>query len=96
MIHGSRVSIGCLAMTDSKIEEIYTLCDAALQNGQPYFRVHVFPFALSEEKIARMKNTRTMAKWRGFWEELKPGYDQFEKTRIPPNVSVKNGKYVFE
>ena len=30
MVHGNRVSIGCFAMTDPKIEEIYTLCHAAL------------------------------------------------------------------
>ena len=28
MVHGNRVSIGCYAMTDAKIEEIYSLVDA--------------------------------------------------------------------
>ncbi|MGY8691128.1 MAG: L,D-transpeptidase family protein, partial [Verrucomicrobiales bacterium] len=44
MVHGSFVSIGCFAVTDPRIEEIYTLADAALRNGQPLFRVHCFPF----------------------------------------------------
>ena len=48
MVHGNRVSIGCLAMTDEKIEEIYTLCDAAHHGGQPFFRVHIFPFRMTE------------------------------------------------
>jgi len=39
MVHGNRVSIGCFAMTDPKIEEIYCLADAALRNGQKFFRV---------------------------------------------------------
>ena len=33
MVHGNRASIGCFAMTDPKIEEIYALADAALRNG---------------------------------------------------------------
>jgi hypothetical protein len=34
MVHGSCVSIGCYAMTDNGIEEIYALADAAFRNGQ--------------------------------------------------------------
>ncbi|MGI9241899.1 MAG: L,D-transpeptidase family protein, partial [Verrucomicrobiales bacterium] len=37
MVHGNRISTGCFAMTDDKIEEIYTLCDAALEKGQKFF-----------------------------------------------------------
>ncbi len=33
MVHGDCVSIGCYAMTDRGIEEIYTLADAALRGG---------------------------------------------------------------
>ena len=48
MIHGSNVSIGCLAMTDEEFEEIYTICQAAHEGGQDYFRVHIFPFRMTE------------------------------------------------
>ena len=51
MIHGSCVSIGCYAMTDEKIKEIYALADAALRNGQRFFRVHIFPFRMAKENI---------------------------------------------
>lgn len=34
MVHGRDVSIGCLAMTDSGIEEIYTMVEQALVHGQ--------------------------------------------------------------
>ncbi|SVD61889.1 uncharacterized protein METZ01_LOCUS414743, partial [marine metagenome] len=47
MVHGNCVSIGCYAMTDAGIEEIYSLCDAALTNGQRFFRVHAFPFRMT-------------------------------------------------
>ena len=92
MVHGNRVSIGCFAMTDKKIEEIYTLCDAALTNGQRFFRVHVFPFRMTRERMAEARQSR----WHSFWKNLKEGYDAFEKTRVPPNVEVEARRYVFD
>ncbi|HSX62627.1 MAG TPA: L,D-transpeptidase family protein, partial [Tahibacter sp.] len=52
MVHGSCVSIGCYAMGDAAIEEIYTLADAALRAGQPAFEVHAFPFRLDAAALA--------------------------------------------
>jgi murein L,D-transpeptidase YafK len=91
MVHGNRFSIGCLAMTDEKIEEIYTLCAAAHAGGQRYFRVHLFPFRMSEERMNRAAGSE----WEAFWKNLKQGYDAFEKTRIPPEVVVQDGRYEF-
>ncbi len=92
MVHGNKVSIGCFAMTDSKVEEIYALTDVALRNGQKFFRVHVFPFRMTERRMKEAQSDQ----WYSFWKNLKEGYDFFEKTRIPPNVLVKDRKYVFE
>jgi murein L,D-transpeptidase YafK len=92
MIHGNCVSIGCLAMTDTKIEEIYTLCDAALKNGQAYFRVHYFPFRMTSERMDRARYNE----WFDFWTNLKEGYDIFERGHVPPEVDVKDGRYVFK
>lgn len=92
MIHGNDVSIGCLAMTDPKIEEIYTLCTAAHNGGQPFFRVHIFPFRMTSELMQK----NASSEWKDFWTNLKEGYDHFEKNRIPPDVSVEQGKYVFK
>jgi murein L,D-transpeptidase YafK len=93
MIHGNQVSIGCLAMTDAKIEEIYTLCDAALTGGQGFFRVHFFPFRMTGERMERAKDDDH--KWFAFWSELREGHDFFEKHRVPPEVTVVGGKYHF-
>jgi murein L,D-transpeptidase YafK len=91
MIHGKCVSIGCFAMTDDKICEIYALAQAALENGQPFFRVHIFPFEMITENLkAYQKN-----KWFSFWKNLKDGYWFFERNKLPPNVEVMNGVYVF-
>lgn len=92
MVHGSNVSIGCLAMTDAKIEEIYGLCQAALNAGQPFFRVHIFPFRMTEKRMQQAASSEHYE----FWKNLKTGYDIFETTRIPPNVGVKNKQYTFE
>lgn len=92
MIHGNQVSLGCLAMTDPKIEEIFTMADAALRNGQPFFRVHIFPFRMTDERMAQSIGSPHEA----FWKNLREGYDLFEKNHIPPNVEVKEGRYTFE
>jgi murein L,D-transpeptidase YafK len=91
IVHGNEVSIGCFAMTDPKIEEIYTLCDAALKRGQPFFRVHVFPFKMTPGRLQQAAGQP----WEEFWRNLKVGYDWFERDKIPPDVSVASGRYVF-
>jgi len=91
MVHGNRYSIGCLAMTDEKIEEIYTLCAAAHADTQRFFRVHLFPFRMTEERMKRAASSE----WEDFWNNLKEGYDAFENKHIPPNVSVRGGRYHF-
>ena len=92
MVHGNQVSIGCLAMTDSKIEEIYTLVDAALKNGQPFIRIHLFPFRMTDARMHRAADSKHLP----FWENLKTGYDHFEKHGSPPEVTVSGGVYQFE
>ncbi len=92
MVHGNRVSAGCLAMTDYNVEEIYTLCDQALKYGQNSIEVHSFPFRMNDYNMNLMKKS----KYYGFWQNLKTGYDAFEKNQIPPSVSVSEKKYVFK
>jgi len=91
MIHGNRVSIGCLAMTDPKIEEIFTLCAAAHAHGQAAFRVHIFPFRMTAERLAKAAGSP----WESFWKNLQQGYDAFEKFHVPPEISVRDGQYRF-
>ncbi len=93
MVHGDCQSIGCFAMTDEKIEEIYTIANAALRNGQKFFRVHIFPFQMNTENMKKHEKS----KWYSFWKNLKEGYDFFEQNNhVPPNVEVVNKRYVFE
>lgn len=91
MVHGNQVSIGCLAMTDEKIEEIYTVCSGAHAGGQGYFRVHVFPFRMTAGRMQQAAG----GKWEDFWKNLKEGYDVFETRKVPPDVIVRSGRYHF-
>lgn len=90
MVHGNCVSIGCYAMTDKGIEEIWLLADEALKGGQTAFQVHSFPFRMTEENLTRHQ----ASPWVGFWQTLKPGYDGFETGRKDLKVSVVNKAYV--
>ena len=53
MVHGGCSSVGCYAMTNPGIDEIYRLTEAALQAGQDAVAVHIFPFRMTEERMAR-------------------------------------------
>ncbi len=92
MVHGSNVSIGCFAMGDKNIEEIYTMVDKALRNGQKLIKVQVFPFRMTKENMEIHKDSS----WIDFWNNLKPGYEYFENKHIPPRVIIKNKEYSFE
>lgn len=91
MIHGDCVSIGCYAMTNPKIEEIYTLVYEAFLHGQKAVQVSIYPFKLTNATLDTYSEWSTFR----FWENLKPGYDLFERTHVPPVVSVINKNYVY-
>jgi len=46
LVHGGCSSIGCYAMTDPVIDEVWRLVTAALKQGQRRFHVHIFPFGV--------------------------------------------------
>jgi murein L,D-transpeptidase YafK len=89
MVHGNCVSIGCYAMGDAAIEEIYTLVEAALIGGQTAVSVHAFPFRLDAAHEAQ----RIESPHAGFWAQLAAGYRSFEAQQVPPRVSVRDGRY---
>jgi len=92
MVHGGCLSVGCFAITDAGVDEVWRLVTAALDGGQPRFAVQVFPFRMTDENLALRKKSP----FAEFWANLKPGHDLFESSGVPPVVSVCDGKYVFE
>lgn len=91
MVHGRCVSIGCYAMGDEAIEEIWTIILKAFAGSQPCFRIDIFPFRMTQENL----NKHTDSEWLSFWKNLKEGYDLFESRHIPPVVDVSQLKYTF-
>ncbi len=91
MVHGDCKSIGCYAMTDPAIEEIYGLMQSAFQKGQKTIPVHAFPFRMTAANIDKYSNHR----WTDFWWNLKQGYDVFEATLTPPATQACGKNYTF-
>ena len=89
MVHGSCASIGCFAMTDPVIEEIWTLMKAAFEGGQTAVDVHVFPFAMTEENLAAQWGSEHLP----FWASLAPAWTQFEETARVPKVRISGKAY---
>jgi murein L,D-transpeptidase YafK len=92
MVHGGCSSVGCYAMTNPVITEIWELVTAALDKGQGSFGIHIFPFRLTEARL----NAYDGHAWAGFWRDMKPGYDLFEASHIPPQISICQKRYVAE
>lgn len=92
MIHGSCVSIGCFAMTDAGIEDIYALVEQALLNSQKSIPVHIFPFHMTAEKLRAHASHPSI----GFWENLADGYVRFQATKRPSKIMACDGRYYFD
>jgi murein L,D-transpeptidase YafK len=89
MVHGGCSSAGCFAVTNEVVDEIWRIVTAAIGKGQQRFQVQSFPFRMTKTNLDLYKGHR----WYDFWMDLKPGYDAFEATGIPPVVRVCNGRY---
>ncbi len=93
-IHGSCVTIGCLPITDEKIEEVYVAAVLARSGGQAGIPVHVFPARLTDAFFTRTHAAPPALV--SFWRNLKEGYDRFERDHRPPRVVVgTDGRYRF-
>jgi murein L,D-transpeptidase YafK len=91
MVHGGCRSVGCYAMTDHAMEEIYGLVDEAFKGGQDKVQLQAFPFKMTVQNLASHAGDPNMP----FWEMLKAGSDAFLATERPPRVAVCDRRYVF-
>ena len=69
----------------------------AKNSGRLKVLVHLFPTKITQEQIEHLKSKYSDDnELIVFWENLKEGYDYFEKYKRPPTVSVNSqGKYTF-
>lgn len=99
MIHGSCGSIGCLAMSDERVEELWTMAkslpgtDGALRAPQgAQIKVHLYP---SRDMDALLRDA-SRARHHAFWQNLKEGKDRFDRERrFFPVTADWRGAYLF-
>ncbi|NBN61213.1 L,D-transpeptidase family protein [Proteus sp. G2639] len=90
MIHGACKSVGCYAMTDSVMDEIYQYAELALKSGQSVINIHIFPFKMTRENMKKHHYSTDI----DFWQQLMPAYQYVEEYKQIPSVTVKDGRYL--
>jgi murein L,D-transpeptidase YafK len=96
-IHGNCVTIGCLPLTDSLIEQVYYLASVVKDQGQDFIPVHIYPVRYDNQKGMETLVTKTKNKQdvQEFAKQIKDAYEYFEDTHQLPTVLIaKNGSYV--
>jgi murein L,D-transpeptidase YafK len=90
MVHGVCKSVGCFAMTNGLIEDIYALAREAFAGGQVGIPVHSFPFRMTPEAMSKHATHPHAASW----QPLQQAYWSFEATRRLPTVAMCEKRYV--
>jgi murein L,D-transpeptidase YafK len=91
LIHGKCGSIGCFAIQDRNVEEVYAAVRAALEGGQAYIPVLSLPFRFASLAPAK-EDTRHMSE---FWSDLRRADLLFGRDRLPPSAWICDGRYYF-
>lgn len=91
MVHGDCKSVGCYAMTDASIAEIYALARESFRGGNSSFQLQIFPFRMTAANLAKYAGSQNLE----FWKNIKEGYDLFELAKAPPVWDVCNRQYIF-
>lgn len=91
MIHGNCVSIGCLAMTDEAIQELWILAEPVRKSGGT-IHVHIFPQREVRQLASREKDP-ALAR---FWQGLADGLALFDRDRIVRTPRNDDGIYRFD
>ncbi|MBI3650685.1 MAG: L,D-transpeptidase family protein [Acidobacteria bacterium] len=97
-IHGNCVSIGCVAITDDQIKELYLIAVEARAAGQMKIPVHIFPARMHPHGMKRLEREAAQhpALW-NFWRNLQGGYEVFETHHRLPVVTVdRQGRYIIK
>ncbi len=96
-IHGSCLTVGCIPIQNSQIEELYILAAYAKAQGQDFIPVHIFPIRYNNKKSFEYlaKTTKDDIELQRFAIRIKAVFDYFEEKKKLPLISVnKKGEYV--
>ncbi len=91
LIHGGCGSIGCFAIQNQNVEDVYGAVRAALKNGQAYIPVLALPFRFST-LAPEKEDTLQMNE---FWADLRRADLLFERDKLPPVAWICDGRYYF-
>ncbi len=97
-IHGGAASVGCLAIGDAAIEELYLLAVDTRERARSEIPVHIFPARMSGPSWETYASKQIAANQSlaPFWRNLKAGYDAFEGTHRLCQITVgPDGRYLF-
>lgn len=93
MIHGKCASIGCLAMTDQRIEELWVIIEATrgvwprrVSRRKRQIPISIFPSRHLDSLLGDLKYTQHHKLWRA----LQIGDLYFKQSRRPPQVKVND------
>lgn len=98
-IHGSCVTVGCIPLTDDKIEEVYILAAHAKDQGEDFIPVHIFPVNFKNAKSVAYLNKylQSFSEYTPFLKNMKNIFYYFEKYKQLPLILIDNkGDYVTE
>jgi murein L,D-transpeptidase YafK len=96
-LHGNCASIGCIPITDEGIKEVYWLAVLVHDQNEQHLPIEIFPARLTDDglkalAVARSNQPALIA----FWNNLKEGYDYFEKNHRLPRIRTRaDGAYAF-
>lgn len=95
-IHGGCQSAGCLPLTDQVIEQVYWLAAQARAAGERAIPIHIFPARLTDANLTQLRGAfAARPDITAFWQNLKEGFDAFERTHRVPEIGVgSDGRYV--
>jgi len=92
-IHGGCESIGCIPVTNDKIEELYLLAAMAKSSGQSSIPVHIFPNRMNAANTRFLMENFSNNGLQKFWENIRKGYLWFEETGTLPEMKINSAGY---
>jgi murein L,D-transpeptidase YafK len=96
-LHGNCASIGCIPITDEGIKEVYWLAVLVHSENEQHLPIEIFPARLTDDGLKALAVAHShQPVLIAFWNNLKEGYDYFEKKHRLPRIKTRvDGAYAF-
>lgn len=95
-LHGSNVSIGCIAIGDEKIKELYYICNLYYKQNNKNIPIQIYPCKMTTNNMKQLETafgkTHT---YFSLWKPMEKYYQYFEKNHTLIDVTV-NSKGIYQ